>query len=105
MTDKIFSPPLRPSAVALRYDAHDPAPKVVAKGYGNIAETIIQTAEANGLHIHESRELVSLLMQVDLDAHIPPQLYQVVAELLAWVYSIENLDIQPLTPSDKNHKA
>lgn len=105
MTDKIFSPPLRPSAVALRYDAHDPAPKVVAKGYGNIAETIIQTATANGLHVHESRELVSLLMQVDLDAHIPPQLYQVVAELLAWVYSIENLDSQPLTSSEKNHKA
>lgn len=105
MTDKIFSPPLRPSAVALRYDAHDPAPKVVAKGYGNIAETIIQTATANGLHVHESRELVSLLMQVDLDAHIPPQLYQVVAELLAWVYSIENLDTHSLDAPEKNHKA
>jgi len=42
--------------------------------------------------VHESPELVSLLMQVDLDQHIPPELYFAVAELLAWIYRLEHGD-------------
>lgn len=80
----------RPSAVALVYDKNDAAPRVVAKGYGTLAETIIRTARENDLYVHESPELVGLLMQVDLDRHIPPQLYQAIAELLAWLYKLEN---------------
>lgn len=45
---------------------------MVAKGYGQLADTIVRAAEENGLYVHESRELVGLLMQVDLDSHIPP---------------------------------
>lgn len=91
----------RTSAVALSYDSKDPAPRVVAKGYGVLAETIARTARENGLYIHESPELVSLLMQVDLDAHIPPQLYLAVAELLAWLYRLENgYNIPYPTPAD-----
>ena len=80
----------RTSAVALSYDRQDVAPRVVAKGYGVLAESIARTARDNGLYVHESPELVNLLMQVDLDAHIPPQLYLAVAELLAWLYRLEN---------------
>lgn len=76
-------------AVALAYQQNDRAPKVVAKGYGVLAETIIERAREAGVYVHESPELVSLLMQVDLDEHIPPQLYVAVAELLAWLYRIE----------------
>ncbi|HWK59894.1 MAG TPA: EscU/YscU/HrcU family type III secretion system export apparatus switch protein [Eoetvoesiella sp.] len=79
----------RPSAVAIAYDKSDAAPRVVAKGYGSLAETIIRTARENGLYVHESPELVGLLMQVDLDQHIPPQLYVAIAELLAWLYKLE----------------
>ncbi len=79
----------RPSAVAIAYDKSDSAPRVVAKGYGTLAETIIRTAKEHGLYVHESSELVGLLMQVDLDRHIPPQLYLAIAELLAWLYKIE----------------
>ena len=79
----------RPVAVALTYDSDDAAPRVVAKGYGTLAETIIRTAKENGLYVHESPELVGLLMQIDLDAHIPPQLYVAIAELLAWLYALE----------------
>jgi len=79
----------RPSAVAVRYDKNEPAPRVVAKGYGTLAETIIRTARDNGLYVHESPELVGLLMQVDLDRHIPPELYLAIAELLAWLYSLD----------------
>lgn len=85
MADRDF----RRSAVALAYDKGDSAPRVTATGRGLIAETIIARAREAGVYVHESRELVSLLMQVDLDQHIPPQLYVVVAELLAWLYRVE----------------
>lgn len=80
----------RPAAVALSYHDNDSAPRVVAKGYGTLADTIIRTARENGLYVHQSPELVGLLMQVDLDSHIPPQLYVAVAELLAWLYRLES---------------
>lgn len=80
----------RALAVALAYAPGDAAPRVVAKGRGLIAETIIERARENGIYVHESPELVSLLLQVDVDERIPPQLYIAVAELLAWLYRIEN---------------
>lgn len=80
--------PIR-SAAVLAYQEGDLAPRVVAKGRGQIAEAIIERARSAGLYVHQSRELVSLLMQVDLDSHIPPQLYVVIAELLAWLYRLE----------------
>lgn len=84
-------PNLKQKAVALAYNAdNDSAPKVVAKGSGLIAESIITRAKEHGVFIHESSELVSLLMNVELDQQIPPALYKTVAELLAWLYSIEN---------------
>jgi flagellar biosynthesis protein len=64
----------------------------VAKGRGIIAEEIIRRAAEAGVYVHESPELVSLLMQVDLDDAIPPQLYIAVAELLAWLYRLESGD-------------
>ena len=79
----------RRAAVALKYAANAAAPKVVAKGRGLIAEAIIERARAAGVYVHDSPELVGLLMQVDLDRHIPPQLYVAVAEVLAWVYRLE----------------
>ncbi|MBW0448823.1 flagellar biosynthesis protein FlhB [bacterium M00.F.Ca.ET.228.01.1.1] len=82
----------RRSAAALVYDAQggDAAPRVIAKGYGMLAEMIVQRAKEAGLYVHEAPEMVSLLMQVDLDARIPPQLYQAVAELLAWLHRLES---------------
>jgi flagellar biosynthesis protein len=78
------------SAVALAYASGDSAPRVVAKGRGQLAEEILRRAQAAGIPVHASRELVSLLMQVDLDRHIPPELYRAVAELLAWLYRLEH---------------
>jgi len=77
------------NAVALAYQAGELAPKVVAKGRGLVAEQIIERAREHGVFVHESKELVALLMQVDLDRHIPPALYRAVAELLAWLYHID----------------
>ncbi|OZI33329.1 hypothetical protein CAL29_16285 [Bordetella genomosp. 10] len=80
----------RQVAVALSYNEAEAAPRVVAKGYGTLADTIIRTAREHGLYVHQSPELVGLLMQVNLDAQIPPQLYVAVAELLAWLYRVES---------------
>lgn len=80
----------RQSAVALAYGSGDPAPKVVAKGQGLVAEQIMRRAKEAGVFVHESKELVQLLMQVDLDREIPPALYRAIAELLAWLYHIES---------------
>ena len=79
----------RHAAVALAYSGAISAPRVVAKGRGLIAEAIIERAQAAGVYVHESPALVSLLMQVDLDRQIPPQLYVAVAEVLAWVYRLD----------------
>jgi flagellar biosynthesis protein len=79
----------REEAVALTYSAGDAAPRVVAKGRGLIAREIIERAREAGVFVHESPELVGLLMEVDLDERIPPALYAAVAELLAWLYRVE----------------
>lgn len=91
--ERTGTPERRPQAVALKYDERSAAPRVVAKGYGNIADMIIRTAKEHNLYVHESPELVNLLMQVDLDAQIPPQLYVAIAELLAWIYALEERTI------------
>ena len=79
----------RPSAVALAYRDPDSAPVVVAKGYGAMAEQIMRAAREHGLYVHASPELNQLLMQVKLDQQIPPALYAAVAEVLAWLWRIE----------------
>ncbi|MEI6300719.1 MAG: EscU/YscU/HrcU family type III secretion system export apparatus switch protein [Betaproteobacteria bacterium] len=81
------------SAAALAYHPGEHAPRLLAKGRGLVADEIIRRAQAAGIYVHESRELVSLLMQIDLDRHIPPQLYVAVAELLAWLHGIESGNI------------
>lgn len=76
-------------AVALAYGTGDAAPRVVAKGRGLVAEAIIAKAREHGVYVHESPELVALLMHIDLDEHIPSALYLAVGELLAWLYRLE----------------
>ena len=88
-------------AVALAYREDEGAPRVVAKGRGLLAEAILARAREAGVYVHESPELVALLMQVDLDSRIPPQLYVAVAELLAWLYRIERGEVvhPPMPPA------
>ena len=77
------------SAVSLRYDKRVyKSPVVTAKGKGLIAEKIISLAKDNNVPIKEDPDLVHLLSQVDLNREIPASLYQVVAELLSFVYKL-----------------
>lgn len=84
------SQPSRREAVALAYEPGEDAPRVVARGYGLVAERIIEEAGRNGVFVHDAPELVELLMQLDLDQKIPLSLYQVIAELLAWIHSVSD---------------
>ena len=80
-----------PKAVALRYDpGPDRAPKVTAKGSGLLAEKIIELAKKNGIPIREDAALVQILSQLDFYQEIPPSAYLVVAEILAFIYSMNN---------------
>ena len=95
------------NAVALAYSAGERAPTVVAKGSGLVAEQIIRRAQDAGVFVHESKELLSLLMHVDLDREVPPALYRAIAELLAWLYHIEsakkNGESLPTAPDPTPH--
>jgi len=77
-------------AAALSYKQGYYAPVVVARGKGVMAEAIIACAHDSGIYVHESPELVKLLMQVDSDQFIPPELYRAVAEVLVWLYWMEH---------------
>lgn len=77
----------RRRAVALRYDdAHESAPRVLAKGQGDIAERIIALAQEHGIPLHEDKDLVRLLGVLDIDVQIPQTLYRALAEVLAHLY-------------------
>jgi len=76
-------------AAALSYKQGYYAPVVVASGKGVVAEAIIACAREAGVYVHESPELVKLLMQVDTDQAIPPELYRAVAEVLVWLHWVE----------------
>lgn len=77
-------------AAALSYKQGYYAPVVVARGKGVVAEAIIACAHEAGVYVHASPELVKLLMQVDNDQFIPPELYRAVAEVLVWLQWLEN---------------
>jgi flagellar biosynthesis protein len=74
-------------ATALVYDAaHDAAPRVVAQGRAAIAEKIIALAREHNIAIRSDPGLAQILSKLDIDEHIPVELYRAVAEILAFVY-------------------
>jgi flagellar biosynthesis protein len=77
-------------AVALSYlQNRDEAPRVTAKGEGEIARRIIETAKKYKIPVQEDESLVSMLSQLDLNAMIPPELYAAVAEIFTYIYTID----------------
>lgn len=76
-------------AVALSYDGTG-APRVTARGTGELARKIIEVAQAEGIPIQENEALVEALVQIDLNREIPTQLYVAVAEILALIYKLDS---------------
>ena len=77
-------------AVALKYDAQtQKAPKVIAKGRGHVAEHILAAAQKNTIPVYQNKTLVNMLMALEIDREIPPELYKAVAEVMAYVYRMD----------------
>ncbi|MBM7618972.1 flagellar biosynthesis protein [Bacillus tianshenii] len=79
----------RKKAVALKYDkAKHSAPVVSAKGRGIVAENIIQEAVKHNIPLQEDSALIEMLLEVELNESIPEELYEVIAEVLSFVYQL-----------------
>lgn len=82
-------------AVALRYDhTKEKAPKVIAKGKGETAESIIKIAQLHNLPIRKDEDLIELLSKVEIDREIPENLYIAVAEVFKFIYSITHKEVK-----------
>lgn len=76
-------------AVALRYNPeHEKSPRVIAKGLGLVAEQILELAREHNIPIHEDKDLVEILAKLDPGEEIPSETYLVVAEILAFIYKV-----------------
>ncbi len=81
---------MKKKAVGLKYKKdEDKAPKIIAKGEGELAERIIKIAEENGIYIKEDKALVEILEKLNIYEEIPEELYGIIAEILLYVYEIE----------------
>jgi len=77
-------------AVALRYKAYEEnAPKVIAKGKGEIAKKIIEKAKKFDVPLFQNEELADMLLNVEVGEEIPPKMYDAVIEVFVWLYKLE----------------
>lgn len=78
-------------AVALEYNPGEQAPKVIAIGKGTLAEKIIEQAKDASVPVHRDDKLAQTLSKLQIGDMIPPELYQVVAEILVFVDGMEKI--------------
>lgn len=82
----------RKTAIAVGYDVDkNKAPLILAAGKGPIADEILKLAQENKIPLYEDPELASLLVKIELDTEIPPELYTLVAEVLFFVYQLDKM--------------
>lgn len=79
------------SAIALEYQRSEKAPKVIATGKGYLADKIIKKAEEENIPVHQDEKLASDLSNLEIGEYIPPELYQIVAEVLVFVDSMDKI--------------
>ncbi len=79
------------TAVALSYEPGDTAPKILATGKGHMAEKIIEAAKENDVPFYKDNKLADTLSKLDIGENIPPELYEVVAEILVFVDGMEKM--------------
>ena len=77
--------------VALKYIDGDSAPKVVASGKGQIAEKILEIADKSHVPIQENAELAHVLSALSIGDEIPPELYEIIAQILVFVSDLDKL--------------
>ncbi len=79
------------TAVALAYTPGERAPKILATGKGQVAEKILEIAEESDVPQYEDSELAETLSKLEIGDMIPPELYEVVAEILVFVNDMDKL--------------
>ena len=79
------------TAVALSYDPEEDAPKVIASGKGALAERIIEKAKESNVAVHRDDKLADTLSKLEIGDMIPPELYEVVAEILIFVDAMDKV--------------
>jgi flagellar biosynthesis protein len=78
------------SAIALKYNhGTSTAPTVVAKGKGDIAQQILALADEHDIHVHQSPELLEVLIRLEIGEEIPEALYKAIAEVIAFAYKLK----------------
>lgn len=83
--------PFQRKAAAIRYaPGDDAAPKLVAKGTNFMADRILELAETAGIPVREDPSLLAVLAALDVGTEIPPDLYELIAEVLAWAYKSDH---------------
>ena len=78
-------------AIALSYDPNEDAPKVIASGTGALAERIIEKAKEVDVPVHRDDKLADTLSKLEIGDMIPPELYEVVAEILVFVDQMDKI--------------
>ncbi len=77
-------------AAALKYNMEkDNAPKIIASGKGEIAKKILKKAEEEDIHIEKNQDIAEILVKMEIGEEIPPELYEVIAEILSFIYDLE----------------
>lgn len=78
-------------AIALEYNPEEEAPKVIATGKGQLAERIIERAKEADIPVHRDDKLADTLSRLEIGDAIPPELYEVVAEILVFVDAMDKI--------------
>ena len=99
MADKVK----KKQAIALEYDPNDSAPKVIASGQGVIAEKIIAKAKEEKIPVHKDDKLADTLSRLEIGDMIPPELYEVVAEILVFVDAMDKIKAKTDKAMAGNH--
>lgn len=102
--NKTNTKPKKKQAIALEYDPNDSAPKVIASGQGRIAEKIIEKAKESNVPLHKDDKLADTLSRLEIGDMIPPELYEVVAEILVFVDAMDKIKAKAAKAVDMSRK-
>ena len=87
------------TAVALAYDGKN-APEISATGHGDVAREIVRIAEEHGVHLHDDPVLSRMLATLDIGTEIPRELYEIIAEIIAFAYYLQGKVPENWTPPE-----
>ncbi len=79
------------TAVALAYNPEEAAPKIIASGKGYLADKILKKAGENHIPVHKDEQLATALTRLNIGDYIPPELYEVVSEILIFVDDMDRI--------------